>query len=111
MGSTTESTPWGNIEFEMDPGKPWVNYTFNDKADSNRIISLLSDLTNLNQLNLKQSAILFRGESSTKFSSLKPRLCRIATKMPLEKKLEYEFDSINYFRQRAPHYLPERLLT
>ena len=106
--SAVGENPWNNIEFEMEPGKPWVTYTFNDKADSHRIISILSNLTNLNQLNLKHSAALFRGVSSTKFS-LKPRLCRIATQMPLEKKLGYEFDSINYFRQRAPHYLPERV--
>lgn len=108
MGSTTED-PLGGIKLEIVPGKPWVTYTFNDKADCEEIISLLSKLSNLNQLDLIRSPALFRGESSTKFS-LKPRLCRIATKMPLEEKLGYEFDSINYFRQRAPHYLPERLL-
>lgn len=108
MGSTAEN-PWANIEFEIEPDKPWVSFTCKDETVTNSLLRILYGLTNLNQLNLMRSAALFRGESSTKFS-LKPRLCRIAKKMPLKEKLGYEFDSINYFRQRAPHYLPEHLL-
>ncbi len=107
--SVTAEKQWANIEFEMSPGKPWITFTCKDEADTNTILSILYRLTNLNQLNLKRSAALFRGESKV-YPSLKPKLCRIATKMPLEEKLGYEFDSINYFRQRAPHYLSKQLL-
>ena len=88
------------------PDKPWVRFSYKDNGKADNFIRILCGLANLNALKLKTSGCFFRGEDSLDYE-LVPKLCRIMNgNMSPEDKLRYEFDSIDYFRERAGHYLP-----
>lgn len=90
--------------------KPWVQFSFNNNAKADNFIQLLDGLANPNLSKLDRSPFFFRGEDSLEYELI-PKLCRIMNgNMLLENKLRYEYDAIDYFRERAGHYLPANQL-
>lgn len=84
--------------------KPWVKFSFSNTGKAYNFIQQLTDMAGLSCLKLDTSRFFFRGEDG--LYDLVPKFCRIMNSdMSLEHKLNYEFDSINYFRERAGHYL------
>lgn len=103
---STEQNLWEGFSHKFKSGEPWLTFSFANTAKAENFIQLLSNFANPNSLKLGRSPYFFRGEDSIEYE-LVPKLSRTMNKeMSPVDKLGYEFDSIDYFRERACHYLP-----
>jgi len=94
------------IKLNHQPSKsePWMGFSLTDMNAFVGLLEFVHALTNIQHLDQSRNPILFRGQSDNSWD-MRPKIYRIAERLPLEFRLGYEFDSVTFFKQHAHRFL------
>jgi hypothetical protein len=101
-----------NVEVihRLDDGKPWNEIRYTGTGDLASLLDFANTITNQPRLNQYRQPFLFRGQSRSEWK-LKPKIFRHLEGLKEDSALRIEFDSMNYFRQRAKQHLNHIYIT
>ena len=93
------------INYTHAPSKnePWLGFSMDAMSKFQAFLEYFHNIANLTHLGTS-GALLFRGHGDAEWD-LKPKICRIAERIPDQRRLQLEFEAVTSFRRQAHLYI------